>query len=92
LAMPARDEPEQASFRRAVSTAYYALFHLLVQDAAQAWAGSGSARFALERRFEHRIMKAVSVSIVHGSWKGWAVPAIPVPAELRSVATTFVYL
>jgi hypothetical protein len=28
LAHPARDEPEQASFRRAISTAYYALFHL----------------------------------------------------------------
>jgi len=32
--------PSQASLRRAVSTAYYALFHLLIEDAAQRWQGS----------------------------------------------------
>jgi len=29
--------PEQASLRRAVSTAYYALFHLLVSEATLNW-------------------------------------------------------
>ena len=32
--------PTQASLRRAVSTAYYALFHRVVQDAALRWQGS----------------------------------------------------
>jgi uncharacterized protein (UPF0332 family) len=29
---------KQASLRRAVSTAYYSLFHLLISDAAATWA------------------------------------------------------
>jgi hypothetical protein len=66
LASPALGEPEQAANRRAVSTAYYALFHLLVQEAVQAWPGSPSARYALERRFEHRSMKAVSLAVAKG--------------------------
>ena len=32
--------PKQASLRRAISTAYYALFHLLVFDAARVFLGS----------------------------------------------------
>jgi uncharacterized protein (UPF0332 family) len=92
LAHPAPGEPEQASLRRAISTAYYALFHLLVQEAAQIWLHSTSAHFALERRFEHRVMKDVSRAVAQGTWKGWTTPAIPVPGELRSVAGTFVDL
>jgi hypothetical protein len=92
LAHPARDEPEQASFRRAISTAYYALFHLLIQEAVQIWSSSNSARLALERRFEHRVMKDVSLSVAQGSWKGWTAPTIPIPAELRSVAAALVNL
>jgi len=30
--------PKQASLRRAVSTAYYALFHLLIDEAVSKWA------------------------------------------------------
>src|ERR1017187_1520709 len=40
LANPAPGDPEQACLRRAISTAYYALFHLLVQEAVQGWSGS----------------------------------------------------
>jgi hypothetical protein len=92
LAKPEPGEPEQASFRRSISTAYYALFHLLVQEAVQIWSSSVSAQFALERRFEHRVMKEVSRSVAGGFWKGWTAPAIPVPSELRSVAGAFVDL
>ena len=60
LANPAPDDPEQASLRRSISTAYYALFHLLVQEAAQGWNGSPNVRVGLERRFEHKNMKDVS--------------------------------
>jgi hypothetical protein len=92
LANPARDEPEQASFRRAISTAYYALFHLLVQEAVQILFSSTSAQLALERRFEHRVMKDVSLAVAQGSWKGWTTPTIPIPSELRSVAAALVNL
>jgi hypothetical protein len=92
LANPAPTEPEQASFRRSISTAYYALFHLLIQDAVQSWNGSSTARFGLERRFEHKTMKDVSSSILRSSWRGWSTPPPSVPLELRLVARVFVDL
>jgi hypothetical protein len=92
LANPAPTEPEQASLRRSISTAYYALFHLLVQEAVQTWNGSSTARFGLERRFEHRIMKDVSNAVWRSSWRGWSVPSPVVPPELEAVAQVFVKL
>jgi uncharacterized protein (UPF0332 family) len=92
LANPAPTEPEQASFRRSISTAYYALFHLLVQEAVQCWNGSATARFGLERKFEHRTMKEVSNAVWRNSWRGWSTPSPVVPAELRAVASRFVDL
>jgi len=38
LARRERKNPTQASLRRAVSTAYYALFHLLIDEAVGNWA------------------------------------------------------
>jgi uncharacterized protein (UPF0332 family) len=89
LANPAPGDPEQACLRRAISTAYYALFHLLVQEAVQGWSGSPAARLGLERTLEHRNMRDVSGTIYQGSWKGWSTPRISVPAELKDVAKTF---
>src|SRR5271169_1426186 len=51
--------PKQASLRRAVSTAYYALFHLLIDEAVGNWAVERH-RSALGRTFEHKGMKNVS--------------------------------
>jgi len=45
LAKRERNRPRQASLRRAVSTAYYALFHLLISEAASNW-----------KRVEHRAL------------------------------------
>jgi uncharacterized protein (UPF0332 family) len=42
----------QAELRRAVSTAYYALFHLLVSEATLNWKRD-SSRNALGRMFDH---------------------------------------
>lgn len=47
-----------ASLRRAVSTAYYALFHLLVSETTLNWSRD-ETRSALGRLFEHRKMKGV---------------------------------
>jgi hypothetical protein len=55
-----RATPEtQAQLRRAVSSAYYALFHLLIGDACKNWSRP-EQRTRLARRFEHARMLAAS--------------------------------
>jgi uncharacterized protein (UPF0332 family) len=92
LTTPAATDPEQAWLRRSVSTAYYALFHLLVQEAAQRWTGSAASRLGLERTFKHDQMKEVSRVMSTGSWKGWSDPRLPVPPELLEIAKSFISL
>ena len=50
--------PKQASLRRAVSTAYYALFHLLIDEAVSNW-NVPRQRSTLARTFEHSKMRNV---------------------------------
>jgi hypothetical protein len=50
LAKRERNRPRQASLRRAVSTAYYALFHLLIHEATQNWKRAAQ-RHLLARAF-----------------------------------------
>jgi hypothetical protein len=50
--------PKQASLRRAVSTAYYALFHLLIDEAVGHW-GIERQRGVLARTFDHGKMKNI---------------------------------
>jgi len=50
--------PRQASLRRAVSAAYYALFHLLVLEGIRHWR-IGRQRAKLARSFDHGAMKQV---------------------------------
>jgi hypothetical protein len=54
-----KDGATQAELRRAVSTAYYALFHLLVSETTLNWRRD-SSRNALGRMFDHGLMKRVS--------------------------------
>src|SRR5580698_4496789 len=83
---------EQASFRRSVSTAYYALFHLLIKEAAQRWDGSAEARLGLERAFKHNNMREISEAVSKGSWKSWRTPQLFVPPELKQLADAFIGL
>jgi len=83
---------EQACLRRSVSTAYYALFHLLIHEAAQRWAGSAEARLGLERAFRHSNMKEISEAVSKGTWKSWRTPRLPIPIELQDIAKSFVNL
>jgi hypothetical protein len=55
LAKKERRRPKQASLRRAVSTAYYALFHLLIEDAAGVLSPSSpvALRKVVARAFQH---------------------------------------
>lgn len=91
--------PKQVNLRRAVSSAYYALFHLLVQDAAMQFArmlgcGEDAALIArLGRTFRHAAMKDVSKQISKKAVPvriGW--PAGEIPAALVAVADSFVSL
>ena len=56
LAKREKKKPRQASLRRAVSTAYYALFHLLIHEATLNWRRVDQ-RALLARFFEHGKMK-----------------------------------
>jgi len=91
-------KPRQVCLRRAVSTAYYALFHRLIEDAAR-FLISGDhrrpLREALGRTFDHTGMKNAS--------RGFAAmhppPRIarllagkPIQPELATVASTFARL
>jgi hypothetical protein len=79
----------QAVVRRSMSTSYYALFHLLVQDAAGRWAGGYQERSVLERAFNHGSMKNVSKLFAGKVWTDSFDVRFDVPHELRSVATAF---
>ena len=84
------DDPKQVDLRRAVSAAYYALFHLLTTEAAENWKHQNQrARFA--RMFDHGRMKTCSSRV---SSRPLPVdPAeIPIATDLKLVADSFVKL
>jgi uncharacterized protein (UPF0332 family) len=84
--------PSQASLRRAVSTAYYALFHLLVEEAGGRWQGSIEARTGLERALQHGSMKSTSRKFQNATWEDWHGNQQAVPPALQRVASAFVDL
>jgi hypothetical protein len=79
--------PTQASLRRSVSTAYYALFHLLIQDASANWSRLDTRDY-LARAFEHKTMKEASTRAENATYDDPSVPP-QVVAKLRSVARAF---
>jgi hypothetical protein len=78
--------PKQASLRRAVSTAYYALFHLLIQEASANWSHK-DMRDHLARAFEHRTMNDACKSAENSAYEASVSPQVV--AKLRSVARAF---
>ena len=90
--------PKQASLRRAVSAAYYALFHLLVDEASRRLVG-GTNRTALRncvaRAFNHATMKTVAKQFAEGGVSPKLIPGLNRAAlqqELVRVAGAFVDL
>lgn len=84
------NRPKQASLRRAISTAYYALFHLLVQDSASRLvpgADNDPLRNLVSRAFNHGSMKELCLAYAKGTAPD-ALQAIgaTVPPNLRTVA------
>jgi uncharacterized protein (UPF0332 family) len=80
--------PKQASLRRAVSTAYYALFHLLIDEAVVNW-GVARHHSILARTFEHGSMKRVCDDGVKNFYNAGKPAHV---AQLKDVAQTFVEL
>jgi uncharacterized protein (UPF0332 family) len=80
--------PRQASLRRAISTAYYSLFHLLVSSAILQWKGVHQ-RSQMARGFDHGPMKDASKKTVNKQFD----PAdAAIAAQLKTVAQAFVDL
>ena len=97
--------PTDADIRRAVSTAYYALFHRLIVAAVGHLlpAHTADQRSVLARAFEHRTVKSDCARVVEAFRKPGAAPllervlgttasAAPVPPELVRVAGAFASL
>jgi hypothetical protein len=82
--------PRQANLRRAVSAAYYSLFHLLIHEATRSLVSVPELRGRFSRAFDHGDMKAASNSFASPR------PDLkkltdgePVPLDLQTVAATF---
>jgi hypothetical protein len=72
----------EAALRRAVSSAYYALFHLLIEEACKNWIHADH-RGRLSRQFDHGRMKVASDALARKSPSG---------TDAFVVANTFVRL
>jgi hypothetical protein len=79
LALRERGKPKQASLRRAVSSAYYALFHLLVTDGATVLAPvqPPGLRNLISRAFSHSRMRQVCTGLIRGNSAQTGNKAIP---------------
>jgi hypothetical protein len=73
--------PKQSSLRRAVSTAYYAVFHLLIADFVLNWKRPDQ-RVRLGRMFDHKRMS-------QASFKLQGAKPTPVEADLQRVIEAF---
>ena len=84
----------QASLRRAVSTAYYALFHLLISEATANWSRP-ELRATLGRCFDHGPMRTASeakISQINAAIKNKTIGGVEkeVALQLSTVANAFV--
>ena len=77
--------------RRAVSAAYYAVFHLLIFEATQHWDNSG-LRSTLGRAYDHGLMRTTSNRILDQREFPYANEDPRVVKELREIALGFIEL
>ena len=87
-------KPRRASLRRAISTAYYALFHMLISDAALKLVPNSPAslRDQAQRAFSHGEMRN-ACEVFSKSPKAYShLLVAPLEPELQSIATAFVRL
>lgn len=94
-------KPKQANLRRAVSSAYYAVFHYLVHEACCVQIGTQHAqapyRHALGRAFGHSVMKQACTSFGGGTLKDAVIKGLPrdprgnypIHQAIQDLASTF---
>ena len=98
LARKERKKPSQASLHRSVSASYYALFHLLVDEATKLMlVGNvrGPLRDSLARAFHHSAMKQTAVALTRRPMPSRLAAGLngqEVQRPLIDVATAFVQL
>jgi len=89
IAVPPIPPISEAESRRAISTAYYALFHLLIHASTTRGVGTAALRPYVARNFEHRSMLAICKK-----YAGLAIDTAgqPVSLEIQRIAGAFVQL
>jgi uncharacterized protein (UPF0332 family) len=99
LANREQGRPRQASLRRAISTAYYALFHLLAYESAHLMAPRRPTRLRaqVQRAFDHGHMNRVCKQFAQGSQGALSeqtqkLVTATIEPEIARVASVFVAL
>jgi hypothetical protein len=93
-----RGRPKQASLRRSISSAYYSLFHQIVDDASRYLVAGSRLRTAVARSFEHQAVRAAAEALGAVSRKPtaahWFRPHVtdPISPDLSFICDTFVDL
>lgn len=91
--------PRQASLRRAISAAYYALFHLLSEEVTSLMLGGSPRR----RRFRHALARGLTHTSMAAACKSFEAASLPrgltetigtlvVPVDLKEFARRFLKL
>jgi uncharacterized protein (UPF0332 family) len=89
--------PKQANLRRAISSAYYAIFHFLVDESCRQFFGTqhtqAAYRHILGRSFEHWTVNEACVSFRGGTLKSAVAKGLPasftIPLEVKDIASPF---
>jgi len=85
--------PKQASLRRAISSAYYAVFHLLLDEATRLMIPNNQLRPLARRAFDHGEMRRAADLFKQGTLPANLKNALGstaiVPADLQTVARSF---
>jgi uncharacterized protein (UPF0332 family) len=87
--------PKQANLRRAVSSAYYALFHLLTSEVSSLYAVEPGLAARINRTLNHGEMKKASSMLANDRLPRAVQPpggGYITPARLKSVANAFLSL
>jgi uncharacterized protein (UPF0332 family) len=95
LASREKKKPRQASLRRAISTAYYSLFHLLLEAGSRQFVVDVSLRRLVSRAFSHgEMQKAAKCFASGGDLPAHLSSAFSgsIPAEIQRIALAFVDL
>src|SRR5438445_2530815 len=85
----------EGDLRRGVSTAYYALFHLLVRESTSRLVAVANLRARVGRSFDHRIMRGVCqdyADLIQDMTGNLVFAGQIVPQGIQDIATAFVAL